>query len=634
MDRHIFPDHATLVNRSLKGLVASHPNLALIPAIRTVYNAAHDTDKVSLICGGGAGHEPGSTGFVGRGFLSASVSGDTFASPSAKQVLGAIRKVPSNKGIVVIITNYTGDNLHFGLAAQQARASGVENIAILPVGDDVSVGRTKGALVGRRALAGTILVCKILGAASELSLSFQSVLRLGQTVTSSIVSIACTLGHCHVPGRDNAHYSVVQPGTIEIGLGLHNEPGAFVVEQPPPDKLVARMLDLCLNQDDKERAFVPFTYGENIKPSSGDEVVLFVNNMGGMSVLEMYAVVDETISQLEKLNIRVRRSYCGSFMTSLNAPGFSITLWNLTHNSRLVTALEKEEELKPDVSFLLSLVDAPHGAAAWPSSALVRHDDDKRAREEKFVKFEEETIKEPPSTASERKIFVDPAHLRHIIRAAALEVFAAEPDLTKWDTIVGDGDCGETCANGAKAVLKALDEGLGNDGELVSVLRELTEIIDDTCGGTLGAIYSIFLAALTAEVRALAPSTPNAPPPPVDIAFWGLTASRAIETLKLSTKARVGHRTVMDALIPFAEGLAKAAEDSSTKGDVADEKAAFAKAEEACRVGGEGTASLKAKLGRATYVGGDGDVVLPPDPGAMSLVALARGMGKVLRGEK
>ena len=320
-------------------------------------------------------------------------------------------------------------------------------------------------------------------------------------MTSSLVSIACTLGHCHVPGRDNSQYSIIQPGTIEIGLGLHNEPGAFVVEQPPPDKLIARMLDLCMNQDDKERAFVPFTYGDNLQPGQGDEVVLFINNMGGMSVLEMYAVVDETISQLEKLKIRVRRSYCGSFMTSLNAPGFSITLWNLTHNSRLVAALEEEkEELKPDVSFLLSLVDAPHGAAAWPSSALVHHGDDKRTREEKFVKFEEETIKEPPPGSTKQTFgsclpsppsplnissitspfsrTVNPTKLRSIIRAASLEVLAAEPDLTKWDTIVGDGDCGETCANGAKAVLKALDNGLGNDGELVGVLRDLTEIID------------------------------------------------------------------------------------------------------------------------------------------------------------
>ncbi|KAK7036706.1 hypothetical protein VNI00_011371 [Paramarasmius palmivorus] len=625
MDRHIFPDHSTLVVRSLKGLVASHPDLALIPAIRTVYHVSHDPNKVSLICGGGAGHEPGSTGFVGRGFLTASVSGDTFASPSAKQVLGAINKVKSNNGIVVIITNYTGDNLHFGLAAQQARASGVENIAILPVGDDVSVGRTKGALVGRRALAGVILVCKILGAASEASLSFSSVLHLGRTVTSSLVSIACTLGHCHVPGRDNSQYSIIPPGKIEIGLGLHNEPGVFVVDQPPPDQLIARMLDLCLNQEDKERAFVPFTYGEHLGNGQGDEVVLFVNNMGGMSVLEMYAVIDEVITQLEKLKVRVRRSYCGSFMTSLNAPGFSISLWNLTHNSRLLLSPESPShpDLKTDIPFLLSLVDAPHGAAGWPGGTLANPDADQRPREDRFEKFElEAALKETQKEGGERKILVNPATLRDIIRAGALEVLGAEPDLTKWDTIVGDGDCGETCANGAKAVLKALDDGLCDSGELVGVLNTLTEVIDDTCGGTLGAIYSIFLAALTAEVRMLAPSSSDSSgrAPAVDIAFWGLAASRAIETLKQSTKARVGHRTVMDALIPFVEALA---EDAASK--------SFDHAEQACRAGGEGTAKLTAKLGRATYVGGNDE--LPPDPGAMSLVAFVTGVGKALRGQ-
>lgn len=295
MDRHIFSDHQTLVLRSLKGLVASHPSLSLIPNTKTVINAAHDPTKVSLICGGGAGHEPGSTGFVGRGFLSASVSGDTFASPSAKQVYTALKAVPSTAGTILIITNYTGDNLHFGLACQQARANGIDNIAILPVCDDVSVGRTKGALVGRRAMAGTILVCKILGAASEADYTFPTTLSLGKAVTDGLLSIGCTLGHCHVPGRDNSKYGVIEDDTIEIGLGLHNEPGVYVVRpQPPSDKLIERMLDLMLKQDDPERTFVPFR--EN------DGVVLFVNNMGGMSTLEMYAVVDEVTNQLGELD--------------------------------------------------------------------------------------------------------------------------------------------------------------------------------------------------------------------------------------------------------------------------------------------------------------------------------------------
>ncbi|KAG7442219.1 dihydroxyacetone kinase [Guyanagaster necrorhizus] len=615
MDRHIFPEHSSLVLRSLKGLVGSHPSLTLLPQTKTVINAAHDRSKVALICGGGAGHEPGSTGFVGSGFLSASVSGDIFASPSAKQVYTAIKAVPSDEGTILIITNYTGDNLHFGLACQQARANGIDNVAILPVCDDVSVGRTKGALVGRRAMAGTILVCKILGAAAEGGLTFRETLELGRAVTGGLLSIGCTLGHCHVPGRDNAKYGVIGEDTIEIGLGLHNEPGVYVVSpQPAPDRLVDKMLDLLLNQEDKERAFVPF--------QEGDAVVLFVNNMGGMSTLEMYAVVEEVTRQLEShpLKIRIARTHCGSFMTSLNAPGFSITLLNLSFVARARNNGKGEAEI-------IELIDAPHASAAWPGSNLSLVPDHlaKRTREERFVDVVEEPVVKMEESSTKVRgmlailLLFDPQVLRRVIRAGAQAVLASEPDLTKWDTIVGDGDCGETCAAGSKAILKALDDGLGEDGDLVGVLRDVTETIDDTCGGTLGAIYSIFLAALTAEVRIL-----GAEGHEVNMAMWGEAAGRAIETLGHSTKARVGHRTVMDALIPFAEGLS-----SSTAGE--SETDILREAIRRCVAGGEGTRDLVAKLGRATYVGEkESEGGLPPDPGAMSMVAFCRGIGAEL----
>ncbi|KAJ6590569.1 Dak1 domain-containing protein [Mycena vulgaris] len=589
-DRHVFDDHATLVLKSLQGLVASLPNLSLIPSIKTVIDADHDESKVSLICGGGAGHEPGSTGFVGRGLLAASVSGDTFASPSARQVSGAVKAVPSTNGTLLIITNYTGDNLHFGLACQQARANGLSNIAILPVGDDVSVGRTKGALVGRRAMAGTILVCKILGAASEASWTFENVQKLGRGVTGAIASIGCTLGHCHVPGRSD--YALIPEDTVEIGLGLHNEPGVWVVKpQPSSTDLIARMLKLILDKDDPERAFVPF--------NASDVVVLLVNNMGGMSVLEMYAIVDEALVQLKNAGLTPARVFCGPFMTSLNAPGFSLTLLNLTHISKSVSSIEE----------LLTFVDAPHASAAWPSTSVypVPEKLSKRTREEKLVDIPAE---HKLAQVGGPTLNVSPEVLVKVMRNGAEAVLASEPDLTRWDTIIGDGDCGETCAAGAQAVLKALDNGLGSDGEVVNVLRLLTELIDDTCGGTLGAIFSIFLAALTTEVRARAGNVKTA-----DIAFWGAAGAAAIETLKQSTAARVGHRTVMDALIPFVEALSKVS--------------TFDDAVEACKAGGEGTAALVAKLGRATYVGDNGN--LPPDPGAMSLVFLTAGMLKGLK---
>ncbi|KAJ7675427.1 hypothetical protein B0H17DRAFT_1080731 [Mycena rosella] len=557
-DRHVFDDHTTLVLKSLQGLVASQPNLSLIPSIKTVIDADHDESKVSLICGGGAGHEPGSTGFVGRGLLAASVSGDTFASPSARQVSGAVKAIPSTNGTLLIITNYTGDNLHFGLACQQARANGLSNIAILPVGDDVSVGRTKGALVGRRAMW-----------------TFDKVQKLGRGVTGAIASIGCTLGHCH--------------DTVEIGLGLHNEPGVWVVKpQPSSTDLIARMLKLILDKDDPERAFVPF--------DASDVCVLLVNNMGGMSVLEMYAVVDEALVQLKKVGLIPARVFCGPFMTSLNAPGFSLTLLNLTHISKSVSSVEE----------LLAFVDAPHASAAWPSTSVypVPEKLSKRTREEKFVDIPAEHKLAQVGGPTLKGAF-------KVMRHGAEAVLASEPDLTRWDTIVGDGDCGETCAAGAQGISPSIGvPGLSNMSQPSSqrwttaldrrrsheVLRLLTELIDDTCGGTLGAIFSIFLAALTTEVRARAAGAQTA-----DLALWGAAGTAAIETLKQSTAARVGHRT----------------------------GPAFEDAVEACREGGEGTAALVAKLGRATYVGDNGN--LPPDPGAMSLVFLTAGMLKGLK---
>ncbi|KAL1665340.1 Dak1 domain-containing protein [Schizophyllum commune] len=614
MDRHVFDDHTTLVVRCLQGVVASHPSLSLIPSIRTVIDAAHDTDKVTLISGGGAGHEPGFAGFTGRGLLTGAVSGDIFASPSARQVYGAVKASPSTNGTILIITNYTGDNLHFGLACQQARADGISNIAILPVGDDVSVGRTKGALVGRRAMAGTMLVCKILGAASEAKWKFEDVLNLGRAVTGAVASIGCTMGHCHVPGRGDK--APIPDDVVEIGLGLHNEPGVFVVKpQPNSSELIARMLKLLLDKEDTERAFVPF--------DNEDSIVLLVNNMGGLSTLEMYAVVDETLLQLKAAGIIPVRVFCGSFLTTLNAYGFSLSLLNLSHIAKTTAATASastsaSKTTSTSVDELLAFLDAPHGTIAWPSGNVYPAPPHlaSRTREEKFIDLATDGkhvngTSAPQVNGHAPTLRVDPTALQRTIRAAAEAVFAAEPDLTRWDTIVGDGDCGETCANGAKAVLASLDAGLGADGDLVGVLRALTELIDDTCGGTLGAIFSIFLAALTAEVRKVASEAPKTA---VDLPFWGATASAAIETLKQSTAARVGHRTVMDALIPFVDALGTAG--------------SFAEVAKACKEGGEGTAKLTAKLGRATYVGDNGN--LPPDPGAMSVVVMMAGMAEVI----
>jgi triose/dihydroxyacetone kinase / FAD-AMP lyase (cyclizing) len=240
--KHYFPETAvnTLVPRALKALVAANPALSLIEDQRVVLNGGHFYHRVSLISGGGSGHEPAWSGYVGDGLLSAVACGDIFASPSMKQVLAAIAAVPSEKGTILLITNYTGDKLHFGLAAERALEGGfAKKCVVLPATDDASIGRSRCEKVGRRGLAGNVIsesfsprfwrkmlngikAMKILGGAAAREYSFERCVELGKAVNEQLVSIGSALDHCHVPGRQN--HDEIGDDVCVIGAGIHNEP--------------------------------------------------------------------------------------------------------------------------------------------------------------------------------------------------------------------------------------------------------------------------------------------------------------------------------------------------------------------------------------------------------------------------
>ncbi|KAG6893824.1 hypothetical protein C0992_008518, partial [Termitomyces sp. T32_za158] len=280
--------------------------------------------SVAVISGGGAGHEPAHAGYTGRGMLSASVSGDIFASPSAKQILQTIYLASSSgaalseidqivqphgrKDVLVIINNYTGDRLNFGLAIEKALASSRLKVESVVVADDVSLlqpasdsgPQARKGLVGARGLAGNILVCKILGAFAHTGADLMSVKLLGDVVVHNLASVGVGLGHCHVPGRgpNSDNVAVIGEGECEIGLGLHNEPGVVRKKMDGPDKLVAEMLALIMRSrhgtgDD----FLQVASGDTGRNLT-DDIVLFINNLGGMSQLELAAVLDEVLRQL------------------------------------------------------------------------------------------------------------------------------------------------------------------------------------------------------------------------------------------------------------------------------------------------------------------------------------------------
>mgnify|MGYP003635813478 CR=1 FL=1 len=258
-----------------------------------VFYTGHDSSKnVALISGGGAGHEPGHAGYVGEGLLTAAVSGSIFASPNVSQIVNTISRVGGEAGTILIIKNYTGDVFHFHLAAEKARANYGLKVEIIVVGDDVSVGRQKSGKVGRRGLAGTVLVHKILGAISKNpNATLENVASMGRLVASNLVTVGASLGHVHIPGRAAPDPSNSPLDQIELGMGIHNESGSRILN-PPPDAnaLIEMMLDQLLSTTDSDRSYVDM--------KDAQEIVLLVNNLGGISVLEMGGITKAVVSAL------------------------------------------------------------------------------------------------------------------------------------------------------------------------------------------------------------------------------------------------------------------------------------------------------------------------------------------------
>ncbi|KAK8137138.1 hypothetical protein PG984_005078 [Apiospora sp. TS-2023a] len=594
-DKHFFPETAanTLVPKYLRAFTAANPHLGLIESERVVYEKGHDRGAVSVISGGGSGHEPGWSGYVGQGALAAAACGDIFASPSTKQILAAIRATPSDEGHILMITNYTGDKLHFGLAAERAKADGTcKNIAVIPLTDDVSLGRSKSAVVGRRGMPGHIIrkfclrphhiiasdftdetdlrkAAKIATAAAHKKYPFDRCVKLAQAVNAEVVSIGSALDHCHVPGR--AKHETLPSDVVVVGAGIHNEPGAQRLSPfPPVEDLVAHCLKLLCDSDDPERSFVEF--------HNNDSVVLLINNYGGVSNLELGALTDEAMVQLSRTwNIKPARILSGSFETSLNGPGFSISLCNLTNAANAISAPVKE---------LLELFDMKTSAVHWPNVSSP----------EAYETQEDATTEHIEDRSPE---------LTH-------ENDIKEPNLTKWDMIMGDGDCGEAVQGVSEDIIAILDRGENKEGSIMKFLLATTDAVDNM-GGSLGAILGILLSAFTSALQEAVKQNGQSAS---SSSTYAQALAQAVETLKKYTGAREGDRTVMDVMIPFAESFAKTNGDFAAAVKVAHEKA-------------EGTRHLKAKFGRASYMAeAQGQAI--PDPGAWAFYEWVAGMQRAI----
>jgi dihydroxyacetone kinase-like protein len=306
--KKIINDPSTVVAESLKGLALAHADLLKVrdePAV--IYRAdAPVPDKVAIISGGGSGHEPMHGGLVGLGMLDAACPGAVFTSPTPDQVQAAIDHVHGGAGVLLIVKNYTGDVLNFETAAEFADGVDVRTVVI---DDDVAV---KDSLytAGRRGVAGTVLLEKIVGGAAEGGYGLDEIEALARRVISQVRSMGVALTACTVPHVGEPSF-VLADDEIEIGIGIHGEPGRRRVPHQPADQLVQTLLEPIIED-------LPFT--------SGDRVLLFTNSMGGTPLIELYLAHGIAERLLAERGIVVERRLVGPYVTSLEMQGMSLTV--------------------------------------------------------------------------------------------------------------------------------------------------------------------------------------------------------------------------------------------------------------------------------------------------------------------
>jgi dihydroxyacetone kinase len=427
----------TLVTEAIDGLLRSAggrlARLDGYPHIKVVVRTDFDREKVALVSGGGSGHEPSHAGFVGRGMLTAAVCGDVFASPSVDAVLAGILSVTGRAGCLLIVKNYTGDRLNFGLAAERARAFG-HKVSMIIVDDDIA----QPDLPQARGLAGTLFVHKIAGALAEEGADLDSITRAAERIVGLTRTIGMSLDTCTVPGSPKE--ARIPNGKAELGLGIHGEAGIEQVDYTDARTAIGMVCD-------------------RLGPLMGEGPhVAILNNLGGSSVLEMAVLANE----LAHSSIAGRLGYVvgpAPLMTSLEMRGFSVSVYPATAED-------------------LMALDAPTPLAAWPGI--------NRIGEVKVVELPDglRPIQPLPSD--------HPGTSAFLTRCCEI-LIASEGDLNALDAKSGDGDTGSTLATAARAILAGMDRlPLADHTQLY---RAIGQELGQTVGGSSGVLLAIFFAA-------------------------------------------------------------------------------------------------------------------------------------------
>ncbi|EQK38922.1 MULTISPECIES: dihydroxyacetone kinase subunit DhaK [Paraclostridium] len=553
----------TVVMEMCNGIAMAHPELEFLKKYKVIKKKNINKNKVSLISGGGSGHEPAHAGFVGKGMLDAAVCGDVFASPSQIQIYNAIKETASNKGTLLIIKNYSGDIMNFRNAAHLAIEDGLI-VDYIKVDDDIAVEDSL-YTVGRRGVAGTVLVHKIAGAAAELGMSLHEVKEVAQKAANNVRSLGFALTSCTVPAKGTPTFQL-EEDEIEFGVGIHGEPGVRREKTSSADELAKKMVNDILAD-------------MKIEDSNEEEIALMINGFGGTPLQELYLLNNSVIRELAKRNIKICTAFVGNYMTSIDMAGASVSIMKL------------DNELK----HLLSQVSEAPGFKVSGAFVPVEYTDiyeDENNTDDSNVCFEVQTNKDFANIEDYRFTL---ENMIYVVDKMSEIIIKNEVPFCELDSYAGDGDFGMSVAKGFKQLKREWANILSiEDLTIGKFLNECSMVIMEYCGGASGPIWGSAFRAAGRYVGDKDELTVLNFANMMDAAVNGVQATGE---RSFGRGAGVGDKTLIDALVPCANSWELSVKENDTF------KEAFEKAARKAVEGAESTKEIVARMGRAGTVG-------------------------------
>lgn len=557
--KKLINDVQDVLDEQLAGLAKAHPSLTLHQDPVYVTRAdAPVAGKVALLSGGGSGHEPMHCGYIGQGMLSGACPGEIFTSPTPDKIFECAMQIDGGEGVLLIIKNYTGDILNFETATELLHDSGVK-VTTVVIDDDVAV---KDSLytAGRRGVANTVLIEKLVGAAAERGDSLDACAELGRKLNNQGHSIGIALGACTVPAAGKPSFTLAD-NEMEFGVGIHGEPGIDRRPFSSLDQTVDEMFDTLLENGSYHRTLRFWDYqqgswqeeSQTKQPlQSGDRVIALVNNLGATPLSELYGVYNRLTTRCQQAGLTIERNLIGAYCTSLDMTGFSITL------------------LKVDDETL----------ALWDARSTPR-----------------------PLTGVNKEIAMSLSRTQIVNWLTRCgDIFSTESEyLTGLDREIGDADHGLNMNRGFSKVVEKLPAIA--DKDIGFILKNTGMTLLSSVGGASGPLFGTFFIRAAQATQARQSLTLEE--------LYQMFRDGADGVISRG-KAEPGDKTMCDVWVPVVESLRQSSEQNLSI------PAALEAASSVAESAAQSTITMQARKGRASYLGERS--IGHQDPGATSVM--------------